>query len=497
MFKARITGRITAAASLLLAAACADLPTPSEERNIQPGGDANLGAAAGRPAGHGRPDHVSERLASQVPQFGGVYADETGGFSVYLTDPGALGAFRAALARELAGAGRDEKPVRVLRGQYRFTELSGWLDRLTPVLGGAELAFTEVDERHNRIRIGVASEAGRSVVQGALRQTGVPDGAVLVDVVQRPQPYFGPRLSSRLNPHRAGAEIIFRTPAAPGGVVPCTYGWNVMWEGRKYMLVNSHCTSTFGGPTVDTEIFQPIVPEYEKDRADYQVGKEVQDPNLRFDLYGCNTSVAFQGCRYADAALVEIRNTNRGWDLGGVHRTRSRTTLPLYYGTRDLDANNVNFEMYATLSTLFVGDTVNKVGRTTGWTGGVVTSTCRTIYVDARGYVCSGSVSGPAGRGDSGSPVFWTDGQGRHYVVGMLFSGIPNHNGEVGDNYNFSHHRYIDYELGQPSLYDLTWTDASPVASFSYSEPGTSGDMSKYDSGGGPADCTVDPTLPC
>src|SRR5436309_1264765 len=55
-----------------------------------------------------------------------------------------------------------------------------------------------------------------------------------------------------------------------------------------------------------------------------------------------------------------------------------------------------------------VGATVNKVGRTTGWTQGQVTATCVTVNVFGSliTQVCQDVVSAGVGGGDSGSPVF-------------------------------------------------------------------------------------------
>ena len=54
------------------------------------------------------------------------------------------------------------------------------------------------------------------------------------------------------------------------------------------------------------------------------------------------------------------------------------------------------------------GETVNKVGRTTGWSQGMVTATCVDTGVSRTKIVqlCQTHVSATVGSGDSGSPVF-------------------------------------------------------------------------------------------
>jgi hypothetical protein len=51
---------------------------------------------------------------------------------------------------------------------------------------------------------------------------------------------------------------------------------------------------------------------------------------------------------------------------------------------------------------------------------------------------------------------------GQHRLAGMLFGGLPNHDGTVGNNYYFSNWQYIDYELGGPGYADLQPIEAYP-----------------------------------
>ena len=55
-----------------------------------------------------------------------------------------------------------------------------------------------------------------------------------------------------------------------------------------------------------------------------------------------------------------------------------------------------------------VGETLNKVGRTTGWTRGTVSATCVNTNVAGTNItqLCQGFVNAGVAGGDSGSPVF-------------------------------------------------------------------------------------------
>jgi hypothetical protein len=89
-----------------------------------------------------------------------------------------------------------------------------------------------------------------------------------------------------------------------------------------------------------------------------------------------------------------------------------------------------NFSIMITNEALFPfqGDTVDKVGRTTGWTYGQVTGTCQTggVYDSNSGktyyLVCYHTANAGVGGGDSGSAVFYYDAvNGTATMTGQLF----------------------------------------------------------------------------
>ena len=72
-----------------------------------------------------------------------------------------------------------------------------------------------------------------------------------------------------------------------------------------------------------------------------------------------------------------------------------------------------------------MGQTVNKVGRTTGWSQGVVTNTCVNTNVSGSDIteLCQNFVSATVGSGDSGSPVFAIGSGSNVALVGILWGG--------------------------------------------------------------------------
>ena len=92
-----------------------------------------------------------------------------------------------------------------------------------------------------------------------------------------------------------------------------------------------------------------------------------------------------------------------------------------------------------------VGATVNKIGRTTGWTQGQITQTNVTTSVSGSNITLFGQtfVSAGVGAGDSGSPVFAL-GQGSNVTLrGILWGGSSS-----GRLFVFSPIGNIEAELG-------------------------------------------------
>jgi hypothetical protein len=128
------------------------------------------------------------------------------------------------------------------------------------------------------------------------------------------------------------------------------------------------------------------------------------------------------------------------------------------YSSRDsgsIDINTIDsrFRIVGTKNYPEAGEVVDKMGRTTGWTWGDVTVTCRNRDVDDDRitYLCQSYANGGATYGDSGAPVFGLTGVGNNVILyGILWGGGAG----LGD-YVFSAYRAIqeDFMLNlQPVL---------------------------------------------
>ena len=117
-----------------------------------------------------------------------------------------------------------------------------------------------------------------------------------------------------------------------------------------------------------------------------------------------------------------VRKTGSGVDLGiGLigRPSQENTTGQAYV---DLDSQNPYFEIIGTANPI-VGQTVHKVGRTTGWTSGPVTSTCSTFLNWNAGWLdlaCMGGAIYGAASGDSGGSVFSLNPDGSAMAMGIL-----------------------------------------------------------------------------
>lgn len=91
-----------------------------------------------------------------------------------------------------------------------------------------------------------------------------------------------------------------------------------------------------------------------------------------------------------------------------------------------------------------VGQTVNKIGRTTGWSQGPVTSVCVNTNVSGTTITqfCQTNVSATVGSGDSGSPVFAIGGGDNVTLLGILWGGSGS------SSFVFSPINQVEQELG-------------------------------------------------
>ena len=392
------------AGTVFLASACSDTTQPTPPS----------GPRAGIDAVQQSDDPVA--LVRAVSGFGGFFLDDDGVPTIYLRDVARHAEAERALGPWLHAQGLGASGLRVRRADFDWASLERWqVDAGREALAMRGAVWVDADEARNRVTIGVERGTSAAALRSAVARLGVPSGAVVVQEVEPVK--LAATLRDRIRPVVGGLQINF-----PGFL--CTLGFNALRGTQRSFITNSHCTNVQGG-TESTPYWQPS-----SGPGSAQIATEVADP-----VYTTGGSCpANRRCRRSDASRA---------------RYASGTTSTLGSIARTTGANNGS----VTISGRFtitgeggasVGQTVHKVGRTTGWTRGKVTNTC--VHTNVSGsnvtQLCQTFVSAGVGGGDSGSPVFRRGSGDAVTLVGILWGGSGS------NNYVFSPLASIEAELG-------------------------------------------------
>jgi hypothetical protein len=365
---------------------------------------------------------AAAELSRDLPGFGGFFLDADGAPAVYLTPGSSHSSVELAFGDYLSELGLPSTEARVLEGRFEWRQLEGWQGSATHAAFAVDgTILVDNDETRNRIRIGVEDAAAEGRVRAALARAGLPDDAVLIEQVE---PIY--RVASLQNivdrPVRAGVQINF-----PGFL--CSVGFNANSGGQRSFITASHCTSKQGG-VESTPYFQPL-----QSVNGTQIGTEVADPAY---VRGGAECPRGKTCRRSDAARVVYANGN-DQALGVIARTSAPNNGSLeVVGSFSITSDDTN-------NSIPVGATVDKVGRTTGWTSGELTDKCVNTGVQGSKIVllCQNFVSAGVGGGDSGSDVFEVVSSTNARLEGILWGGSG-----AGDVFVYSPLQNVIQELG-------------------------------------------------
>ena len=166
-------------------------------------------------------DAVMALVADQEPAFAGVYAEPDGGLTILLTDTSELPDARAALLT-VTGDDQYTSVSRVRKAKYAYNELFAWKRALIDVFTVEGAVSLDIDERRNRIVIGVESGNDIGPVRQRASELGVPQAVVLTKFEEVPM--FAVDLNDSFEPIPGGV----RGGSSKGpGVGTCTWGFNV------------------------------------------------------------------------------------------------------------------------------------------------------------------------------------------------------------------------------------------------------------------------------
>jgi hypothetical protein len=412
-------GRAVARVAALvgIAAACSEV-APTSPIALDSAEPQLFGGPAPDPASFdGHVDRHFARIAEEVPSFGGLFFDADGRLNIHLTEGSqelSPVRVRQLLGVPLAriGIDLDAQPVVLLPARFGFTELHQLRERLHSVMYLSDVVFTDVDERRNRVLVGVANAAAAHAVEHSLQMLGFSRDAIVISETGPVHFTQGPTLRDRVRPVGGGLQIQFTDMAAQPFF--CTLGFNVRAPDRpgvQGFVTAAHCTRNLGG--VDgTPYWQPTGTTPNTTDPNF-IGTEVHEaPFFGAPIGGCPVG---RQCRRCDAAGIRYAP---GIDnaFGRIYRTSTGVNI---------DPMVPTYEIVAVKPFPFVGDQMYKVGRTTGTTQGVVTNTCVNLSVAGTNivYLCQDIVAGApqiVGGGDSGAPVF----QPEPNVNGVRLAGL-------------------------------------------------------------------------
>ncbi len=325
-------------------------------------------------------DETFVDIDSKVPGFGGMYVDGNQ-MKVYLTD---ISKKDKAIS-EISSIKKIPKGgVQILQGKYRFSDLKKWKDDAGILFDIPSLVYIDADEKLNRLSIGVDNIDLSTIVEQRLIQAGIPKDAIVV--VKTDPIVYKYTLQSKIRPIQGGIQIRFTNYL-------CTESFNGIRNGVNGFVINSHCSGKQGG-VQNTQFYQPInvIP-------DEFIGTEIADPD--YTRAKCSAAkIRGKVCRYSDSAYAS--------NASGVLEALGIVEKPDSANTGSLTVAG-DFRITSEGSSI-VGETVNKVGRTTGWSRGAVTRTDVNTGVSGTNIVQLRQdwVSASVGGGDSGSPVFST-----------------------------------------------------------------------------------------
>lgn len=306
---------------------------------------------------------------------------------------------------------------------FTHAAVAEWFAQSAPeVMALPRTVFADHDERTNQLVFGIESESERSAVEGALARLGVPDGAYRIEVTEPIVP-MSDNLRSRHRPTVGGIQIHF-------SMFLCTLGFNADHGGGRSFVTNSHCTDK-QGENSGTVYYQPT-----SSVDPNAIGVEADDPAY-FRGGECPRG---RVCRFSDAsrALYDSgTESSRGTIAKTTGENDGSLTVDGSFTVATQDNDNTTFS-----------GTLNKVGRTTGWTSGTVSNTCVTVNVSGSNItllcqtIVSNDIQIVAG-GDSGSPVFRVTSGTDVDLVGILWGGNSS-----GTLFVFSPFKQIQDELG-------------------------------------------------
>lgn len=161
--------------ALLIVAGGLLLSIFAADPRIKPGASGNLMRTM---------DEQLAEISRQVPGFAGLHYDpDRAVVYLSLTDPAYQAEAEKAVAAMFGPEVLRSRSVVVQYVEYDFLQLQQWYGQLQGHMGTIKsLSWTDIDEKANRIRVGIGTVEGRDQLQAAIKRAGVPPQAVIIDL---------------------------------------------------------------------------------------------------------------------------------------------------------------------------------------------------------------------------------------------------------------------------------------------------------------------------
>lgn len=327
-------------------------------------------------------DDIYGRIAADVPEFGGMYIDK-GILYINMTDQTQT-LQNKALSEITQIFGKDlltDYQVVIRGADYGFTQLQNWYGPFREAAFSIpEVSSTTIDEKNNCLKVGIETLDKKASLEEVIRRAGIPLEAVTIEQMARFTPDV--TLNDMIRPLLGGLKI---TSSAGS----CTLGFGGIRSSIWGFVTNSHCTTVMGqnNGTVFSQ------------GGDY-IGTEGSSSDPAFFSGGACPSGKL--CRYSDSAYINKSSL----DLMSVGRIAKPTASD---HTEPIDWNGTDKFRIVGERPSIIGETVEKIGMSTGRTGGVILNTCVDQGTTAGPnylLLCQDIANYSSASGDSGSAVF-------------------------------------------------------------------------------------------
>jgi hypothetical protein len=324
-----------------------------------------------------------------------------------------------------------------------------------------QIAFTDIDERANRIAIGVSTVQSIAYLRERARIIGVPSEAVVFEVAQPARWRYS--LQTRSRPTVSGLQI---SPTS-SNLGACTLGANARYrdgsgtfDGERYFITAAHCTTNIG-VNDGIQVGQPTIA--------HTIGIEVIDPPYFTNASNSACPVNFN-CRYSDAALFQYDDSVTYKFAQRPTTLNNNDTIP-YMATSQIKYQDG--QLYPWNGAIYNGLSVYKIGRSTGTTLGDILRTCidQTVFNPFATNIkmlCQMVADFHDDDGDSGAPVYYNSPSqgitlmGIHWGLQPLDNVFSNPLKRV-----YAPIFYVNWELSQAkgggqldmAYYDCPWND--------------------------------------